>query len=1063
MLHLHLGNRPEPLVAALAALLRADPLPLLETEVVVTPSTAVSRWLGFRLADTLGIATQTAFPFAAAHAWQLIGRVLPEVASRNPFDRSTLQWRLLRLLGTSDAPEVRRYLSGDDGMRACELAGRLAALFERYLVERPDWIAAWSAGRRLGLGPDEAWQAELWRKLAGELVDPAAEHPRERFFARLQEDPAARARLPRRLSLWCVEAMPQLYWEVFAGLAEWVELHVFVLAPSREYWGDIDRKREQLRMALEHPETATLYETGHPLLASLGRARQHAVVRLADTLGSGTEHAWFVEPPATLLGTLQRDLLALAPCSRAAPDASLQVHDCHGALREAEVLHDRLLDLFERLPGLQPSDILILTPDIETYAPLVEAVLMHAEPALRIPCAVADRPLATAPLWRALRRLCAVAGGELDAESVMGLLEEPALRRAFDIEAGDMPLLRDWVAQAGIRWAEDGRARRRLGLPADDAHTWRAGLRRLLLGVALPDAPERLWKDMLPAAGSEGGRAALLGRFIDFCEALFDLSEKVGAGRTAGEWNDLLAGSLERFLLPDETEEGQMQRLREALAKLDEHVRDARCTTELPLAAVLRELDALLAEQAPAQAFAGGCATIAALQPGRPLPARVLCLVGMNDGAWPRPAPQPGFDLLARHPRPGDRNRRGEERHAFLETLLCARDALVLTYTGHDARSNVEQPPAAPLAELLDTLASMTGLSAQAFVVAHPLQPFGAAYRGGSRDGSRDSDGRLFSYDNEHCLPGMQTPSAFLAIDDATPGIADDELQVDLARLQRFFANPTRHFLHEQLGIHLEAGEELLEIHEPFVPDKLDEYRLRTACFELRRTGTDEAAIAQLLRARGWLPHGVAGEIACAAASAQADTLWQRARPWREAKAVPAIDIDFRGGGVQLVDRLDGLTSQGLWRVRPGSIRAIDRLRLWLDHLALQVCAPVDVMRESALIARDGVLRLLPLPSVADAAERLAELLAIYRDGRRMALPFYPETAWAWLTGGQWRRAWAGDAHRGIDGEGDDAYVRLALRDRAGEPLDDRFQALAQRILEPLRAACDSAADRTDA
>ena len=1041
MIHLHLSNRPEPLAAALGALLRAQPLPLLESEVVVVPSTAAARWLGFRLADSLGIATQTAFPFAAAYVWQLFGYVLPEVAAANPFDRAALQWRLLRLLGASGAPEIKRYLAGDDGTRAHELATRLAALFERYLVERPDWIAAWSAGRRLGLGPDEAWQAGLWRSLAAELIDLAAEHPRERFFARLRDDPAARARLPRRISLWCVEAMPALYWDVFAGLAEWLELQVFVLAPSREYWGDIDRKREQLRVALEHPERAMLYETGHPLLASLGRARQHAVVRLADTLGGGEEHAWFVAPPATLLGALQRDLLELEVRGGAVADHSLQVHDCHGALREAEVLHDRLLELFEQLPGLQPSDILILTPDIETYAPLVEAVLTHAEPARRIPCAVADRPLAAAPLWRALRRLCAVAASDLDAESVMALLEEPALRRAFDIEAGDVPLLRDWVTQAGIRWAEDGRARRRRGLPADDAHTWRAGLHRLLLGVALPDAPERLWDGMLPAAGSEGGRAALLGRLVDYAEAVFVLAAKVGSGSTATEWAELLAGTLERFLQPDEAEEGQMQRLREALATLAQRAREARCDTPLPLAAILRELDGLLAEQVPAQAFAGGSATIAALQPGRPLPARVICLVGMNDGAWPRPAPQPGFDLLARHPRPGDRNRRGEERHAFLEALLCAGDALVVTFTGRDARSNVEQPPAAPLAELLDTLQAMTGIATRDFVVAHPLQPFGTAYRDGS-------DARLFSYDREHCLPAVQHPGAFLAIEAAAepPG----EMRVDLAQLQRFFANPARHFLRERLGIHLEESEELLDTHEPFVPDRLEQYQLREACFELRRAGIEPAGIVALLRARGWLPHGVAGELAGAAAQAEADLLWQRARPWREAEQLAAIDIDFHAGGVQLVGRLDGLTGEGLWRVRPGRTRARDRLRLWLDHLALQAGAPAGMARTSALVARDGVLT---LPPVDDAASLLADLLALWREGRFTALPFYPETAWAWLAHGKWRSEWEGDSYHGKHGESEDAYVRLALRDHPDDPLGERFQALARRILGPLAKA----------
>ncbi len=1076
MLHLHLSNRPEALAAAMAELMRAEPLPLLEADPVIAPSTAASRWLEFRLADSLGIATRIAFPFAAAYVWQLFARVLPEVAQANPFERAAMQWRLMRLLPASAAPQVRRYLAGDDGTRCHELAGRLAALFERYLVERPDWIDAWNGSRRLGLGPDEAWQAETWRALMHELPNVAPEHPRERFFARLRDEPGLRQRLPRRISLWCVESMPALYWEVFAGLAAWVELHVFVLAPSREYWGDIERKRERLRIELEHPDQAVLYETGHPLLASLGRARQHVAVRLADEAVrcASAEHAYFVAPPATLLGSLQRDILDLASSSGIVADASLQVHACHGPQREAEVLHDRLLDLFETLPGLTPADILILTPDIETYAPAVEAVLTHAPGARRIPCAVADRPLTAAPLWRAFRALCAAAAGELDAESVMALLEEAAVQRAFGIEENDLPLLRDWVAAAGIRWAEDGRARRRRGLPAEEAHTWRAGLRRLLLGIAMPDEPERIVGGILPVAGVEGSRAELLGRFIDFCEAVFDFSEKVGAGpsqadapplggseqglrargankvgagETAPRWAEILGAALERFLQPEEAEEPEMQRLRAALDTLAKLAHEARCDSVLPLPVALRELDTLLAERAPAQAFAGGAATIAALQPGRSLPARVVCLVGMNDGAWPRPTPRLGFDLVARHPRPGDRNRRGEERYAFLEALLCARDALLVTYSGRDARSNVEHPPAAPLAELLDTLTAMTGRNAGELIVQHPLQPFGSAYFDGVRP-------ELFSFDAEYCPAGTRHEAQPFLSSVALP-VAEECAEVDVDRLRRFLLQPVRHFLRERLGIHLEASEELLETSEPFAMDGLGAYRLREASFDGLRNGMAEEETAQLLAARGWLPHGIAGEIASAEAHTAAVALWETARSWAEAESRPPCEVVFDSGGTVLSGQLSGLTPSGLLRVRHGRTRAKDLLALWFDHLLLQVAAPENVERRSLLVAQDGTTLLEP---TSRAAEHLADLLAVYRAGTAQPLPFYPETAWARLQErSDWPTKWNGNTFQNIPGEREDPYIALALRDSADDPLGADFEQYAERILGPLQ---ETLADR---
>ena len=1046
MLHIHLGNRSDTLATALSTLQRVDPLPLLEPETVVVPLTAVARWLDFQLADELGIATQNAFVFPAAHVWHLFGRVLPDVAASSPFDRAALHWRLLRLLGASRSPEVRHYLTDDDGTRQYELAGKLAALFDRYLVERPDWIAAWSAGARIGLGPDEAWQAGLWRELVAELSGVGSEHPRVRFLTALQSQLALRTRLPRRISLFCVEAMPALYWDVFVGLAQWIDLHVFVLAPCREYWGDIEQTRKRLRMEIEQPEAAVLYETGHPLLASLGKARQHATVRLADatTQVASTEHAYISPPPATLLGRLQRDILELAPGSGVPVDASLQIHACHGAQREAEVLLDRLLEQFEHLPDLQPADILILTPNIETYGPVVAAVLGHATRPHRIPCAVADRPLAVAPLWRALRQLCVVAAGELDAESVLSLLEEPALRRAFGIGENDLPRLRDWVAEAGIRWGIDGASRARRGLPADDAHSWRAGLQRLLLGVALPDTTDRLWQDRLPVGGIEGERAALLGRFVDCVEAVFGLAAKVSLRETAPAWQRLLLATLERFLTPDESEEAQAQRLREALGRIGEQASAAACAVRLPLTVLLREVDTQLAEQASAQAFVSGAATIAALQPGRPIAARVVCLVGMNDGAWPRPETPLGFDLIARYPRPGDRNRRGEERYALLEALLCATQALIVTYTGRDPRSNLELPPAAPLAELIDTLAAMTGKAITELVIEHPLQPFGTAY-------FERHDARLFSFDAEHCTQAAQQAAApFLSPETHVTGTESEDIGLD--DLQRFFAHPVRHFLRRVLGIHLEESEELLDIHEPFVLDKLEAYRLRAMQFEGLVAGQAATSTARLLRARGWLPQGVAGDLAARSARDEALPLWQAAQSWLAAERLAPCETTVESAGLRLVARIDGLTNLGLWRVRHGNVRPVDRLRLWIDHLLLNLAAPMGVPLRSVLIARDAELAFGPEPR---AHERLIDLLAVYQEGQRQALPFYPKTAWAWLEQKNVRREWEGDAYNDKPGERDDPYIRLALRDRdyAEDPLGEAFQQLARRIYGPLRDA----------
>jgi len=1050
MLHLHTSNRPEALAGALAERMRTAPLPLLEAEPVIVPSTAVARRLEFALADALGIATRIDFAFPAAYVWRLFGRVLPDVGATSPFDRASMQWRLFRLLGESNAAEIGRYLAGDDGSRRFELAARLAGLFDRYLVERPGWIAAWSAGRHLGLGMAEHWQADLWRMLVQEIAPEAAAHPRERFFACLREAPSSAARLPRRIALFCVEAMPVLYWEVFVALADWIEVHVFALSPSREYWGDIARERERLRMAVEQPELAVLFESPHRLLASLARVRRPVAVRLADTLFA-SENENFLDPPASLLGRLQGDLLDLTESRDVQPDASIQVHACHGAMREAEVLHDRLLSLFETLPDLTPADILILTPDIDTSGPLIEAVLTHAPAGRRIPCTVCDRALAQSSGWRALRRLCAAAGGELDAESVLAPLEEPAVRRAWRLAEGELGQLRDWVATAGIRWGMDAADRAHRGLPPEDAHSWRTGMNRLLYGLAMPDA-ERLVGGVLPVMGIEGSRAELLGRFFDYVEALFELAKKVDGGGTGSAWCDWLLGVFGRFVMPSEEEEDDAQRIRAALVSLAGQSCLAKGgggqEASLPLAVILRELDAQLEAKASASAFARGRATIAALQPGRPLAARVICLVGMNEGSFPRPGNVPGFDLMARHPRPGDRERRGEERYAFLETLLCARDAIIITFTGRDPCRDTRFPPAAPLAELLDCLAAMTGRTADDLVVQHPLQAFSPGYFDASHP-------ERFSYEAEHCAGAIlaraaQPPRPFLPLIPFGEEKGDEVVEVE--QLRRFLKHPLRYFLRERLGIELGARESVLEIHEPFVPDHLLAYRLRAAFFEGWRAGRSTGEIAQLLAAQGALPHGVAGTLACELAQEEAAPLWESARPWALAPALPPCPISFTAGSLMLDGILEGICAAGCWRVRHGRIRAEDRLMLWLDHLLLHIAAPAGVPMESVLIAPEGEMRLGPLD---DAAGVLNDLLDLYAS--RLPPMLFPETAWTFVSTGKWERAWRGDEYHDIPGERDDPYVRLALRDGEGAPPGKSFQDLAMRVFLPIQKALKGA------
>ena len=992
------GNRQDILAKLLASRLSSDPPALFAEELVVVQSEAMARWLRLVLAEELGIAAQLRFPFPASYLWQLYAKVLAQVPAVSPFSAESLHWRLFRLLSEFGEGElwapVRRYLGEGDPTRRDGLALKLAATFERYLAYRPDWLAAWAAGRLLGLGADEAWQAALWRALIGELPELPAAHPREAFFAALAADPGLVQRLPQRISLFGIGAMPPEVFEVFRALGRHIEVNLYLLNPCRAHWGDLVNGRLRARVALAQPGAEILLDRGHPLLGSLGSvARQ-----FFDRVSAEVDHeisAFEEIAPTSLLAGLQADMLDLvergedAQLPVAMTDDSVQIHVCHSPMREVDVLHDRLLALFDAHPELRPSDVLVLAPDLETYAPRIEARFSArgegGPPPL--PFTIADRPPSSeAPLQRAFHALLALAQGRLEAESVLALLEHPAVARRFEFEQQSLEQVRGWVAQAAIRWGVDGTWRGARELPADAGHSWRAGLQRLLLGMALPAVDEvRLFAGQLPAAAIEGAAARDLGRLISFAESLFAAHAALGRSRSAADWALLFERLLKRFFAfesPAAAREAQL--LRQAWQGLAADAAAAACGELLPLAVIRRSLEESLAAAAPGWAFFGGGITFAALRAHRAVPVKVLCLLGLNDGEFPRNPAMPGFDLTLQHGRPGDRAYREEDRHAFLEALLSAHQVLHISHVGRDIRDNALLPPSPLVAELIDALVRgfrpiEGGELLPQLRIEHPLQAFSGKYFSGQHG--------LYSYAVDQAAAsraaaGPRQPGrALLAA--PLPAEAEAETGVTLDELLRCLSNPARRLLHQRLGIQLADSEGLLDSAEPFVLDSLDRYGLDQQLLDWRIDGLGEGEALARAAASGALPHGPAGEV-------QFRQRWQAvAGIARNIAAQPRqcepLAFALNLSGISLNGRLAHLAERGLFLWRPAkAMKAKDWLRLWVHHLALQLVAEGQggLSRHSYMYTLEGEAHLFP---VADAEVQLGRLIALGRAATLLA------------------------------------------------------------------------------
>ncbi len=1009
MLRVVQSNRLETLAEALARALQEAPLPPLLPETIVVQSDGIARWLKLALADRLGIAAGLRFVYPAGYVWELVARVVPGVPEDSPLAPELLKWRIAAALPAIAAERrfasLARYLDASDALMAYQLAEGLAAAFDRYVVYRPDWIAAWGRGAECGLGPDEAWQAALWRAVLAGLPEVARTDPRERFLASLAHDAAAQRALPPRLHLFAIEALPPVYLETFRAIAAHREVRLWIVNPCREYWPLIDDPRRVARARAEGGPEAEHRETGNRLLAYLGRHGRALIDGLADELsdGPGGNHAsaCFVDPvsssarpsPPTLLAALQSDVLNLRergdegapPLPLAAADDSLAVRVCHSPMREVEVLHDQLLDRFERDPALRPADVLVLMPDVATYAPFVDAVFGTAPRARRIPYAIADRTgPAGGEALRAFHTLLALPDGRLEAEQLLALLEMPLLARRFGIAPADLATLRVWVERARIRWGADADDRVRRGLPAARAHSWRAGLERLFLGYAMAGDGGELFAGVLPVSGVEGGDAELAARLARFAESAFALEASLRELRLLADWSALLGEALERFLAPDEAQAADVLEIRSVLERMAMHGTASGFRAKVPLAVVREHLRGELTAPAAGRAFLAGGVTFAAIAAARPIPAQVVCLIGMSDGSFPREERPPGFDLTARSARRGDRVRRDEDRYALLQAVLAARGALYISYVGRSVRDNKPLPPSPLVASLLDAARralapSVRDAAMHAVLLEAPLQPFSRRYQPASV---------TFTYAEEYArrVPPAPAPRFAGRVIEAPEAAAP---VVTLAALARFLANPARHFFERRLGLRLEAAGGPIEGTEPFVLAELAGWEADQRAFELRRAGRSAADVGQILRGAGLVPDGAAGDVALARRLADVEPIV--AALARVPSAAP-IEAELTLGATRLALRLDGLTPEGRLAWRIGKLRAADRLRAWVEHLALVALAPSGVAPRTRLLARKATVTF-------DGAEapraRLAELLVLYTTGEREPLPFLPETALA--------------------------------------------------------------------
>lgn len=1066
----------------LAELLTADSTPPaspFEPEIVIVQSLGMGRWLSLRLADNLGICANVRFLLPASFIWDLLRQFLGELPRRSAFSSEVLTFRIFDWLGRTAnlerTPRLSGYLQNGDELRRFQLAKRIADLFDQYLMYRADWIAAWERGETLALDGDEDWQALLWRDLSmGEAAPHRARFMNELLTA-LESDSAA-DRLPRRIAIFGVSSLPPAFLDVLNALARHTEINLYALNPCREYWGEIRDEREIGRVAGERSPEDLYLEVGHPLLASLGKQGRE----FFDSVAEHSElHSLFrAEPPRdSLLHILQADILELIDRRSAGrlavrpDDRSLQVHACHSPMREVEVLRDQLLALFDLDPELKPSDVAVLTPDIEQYTPYIEAVFAESHDAPQIPFSIADRGLThEQPLLETFLALLDLPESRFAADTTLGFLEQPAIQRRFRLCEDDLPMIHHWARSVGTRWGRDGTHKTEYRLPDVPRHTWRDGLKRLMLGYALPQELAGdgfpLFAETLPYDDIEGSRVLILERFAEFLETLFEWADRFKAKQPVTEWVERLNSFIDRLFDPRDEDETLLLQLRGTLDLLRELSEQAGFREPVGIRVIKRWLADRLCQPSSAGGFLTGAVTFCAMVPMRSLPFKVIAVLGLNHDSFPRQRHPPDFDLMAKHPRRGDRSRRLDDRYLFLETLLSAREVFYLSYVGRSVRDNAELPPSPLVSELIDVAKQSCELAEgdieSHLVTQHPLQPFDPGYF--------KDDARLPGYSSTWLAAarligrGDQEPAPLFS--GPLPEPEEEWRTVDPEGLAYFFSNPARYLLRRRLNLVLEDAATEFEVREPFALDYRTRNQVRQNLLNALALDREPHSALLLADAQGLLPHGRFGEALHGKEQRLVESFAVKLLPELVKPRFEPMPVDFEANGLRLIGSLAEVGASGLTDYsfeEPSPRQLFD---LWLRHLMLCLIAPKNVTPQSILHTPKQTLT---FHAVHDPENELVKLLNAYWQGLSAPLPFFPKASHAYARcihdpparlGGDpeairlnaLRQAWSiWEGSEFQAGESVNSYYQTVYR--GSDPLDESFEALAIELISPMLAA----------
>lgn len=1107
------SNQLDLLKSLTSEIIKKEPLNFVfQPETILVQSGGMAKWLQMQLADDLRIAANITFTRPSQFIWKMYHLILSGVPEKNIFEKEYMVWKLMQILPDiitlSEFSAFNMYLNSDDKEQKCyQLAVRIADLYVSYLVYRPEWINKWEQGEVIDrTDNDELWQAKLWVeviKRTKDLSQPIMHRANiyKRFIAALQQplDPVILAKLPKRLFIFGIVSLPPLVLTSLSALAKHINVYLMLTNPCRWYWGEIpDEKWQQRLLRNQSKHYLNKSKRGllksveksqpNPLLASWGKLGRDNLFLLQNYSHKEDVDAFVDIKNDSLLHSLQQHILDLEDKSVIGHDAesfntsrkkivvskddfSVSFHTCHSELREVEVLYNYLLHMFDNDQQLDLHDVVVMVADIDRYALHIQAVFGSAPTPRYLPFSISDRKIQTMdPVVTAFLSLLNLPDSRFTTEDLFDLLAVPAIANQFVIDEKEIKQLREWSIEAGIRWGLNDEMLTSLNLPNTGRYTWHFGLTRMLLGYVM-NSEQGDWQSIVPFDASSGLAAALVGKLATFLAQLTKWYHYLVIDKTLLDWQSTGDMILSDFFYKDSESEPTIILLENAWQGAISEGIEAGYDETIALSVIKNLIKCRLDHRCLEQRFLAGKINFCTLIPMRSVPFNVVCLLGMNDGTYPRLTQSLSFDLMDKRPERGDRNRRDDDRYLFLEAILAAQKKLYVSYIGHNIKDNSEHYPSILVDELRNYLAHSFVLevdkalniddSAKRLIkhltLNHPRTPFNA--HNYVTDESRYFIG---SYAQEW-LPAARRQGVARSFLTSLPPLQTAGITVD--ELKQFYRHPIRTLMQKRLGVFFSFTDDVLLTTETFKLNGLERYLMNQQLLtQLINDGGDIDKLIKRIKSESNLPSGAFGEFELTDEYQKMDFLAKRVLTEKLPRRRYEVNLDIQG--IKLEGWLLDVQQDGLLRAKSAKLKANDGMNLWLEHLILTLIHENSMIDSRLYGIDDTVWRFNPLSKEA-AYQQLTNVVNGYIAGMSTPLLLPIRSAWQWLEScfdNQTRQISLSDKNRkkaknlviktwygnkNMLGECDDYYLRLIpeLQDRH----IDQIEEAAMQFLLPMK------------